>query len=786
LVIEQSVFRGDKDHPFNRLDPKVHQQFREAFLHALSSWPSDISMELHITSHPNLVHRPQGFLLISLFLRTFGTSKEKIKENIIARYLTLKPIMEAHFPETEFVPITDYAELDQRFSPFAATHAMAVCREEESICLSTPLKRLSVGFGPTVEKGEPPDVVQHRFPWTPAMDDGNKLMNILIGQMDPIQIIIRFKAAEAGQDNIEQLEKNVQTCEIFLSAIKEYQITLNQQVSLIRDVSLRQLARLTEPCFKLGVFILASHPIDKSIGNVLARTITCNDDDLYQGRFACKYAKIEDALDIRFFPEDEPFTLPEAASAFILPAPAMEDYPGLPVKRFRTSMAHFSASNLSRNGDIDLFVNEHQGMTQPVKMEVKDRMRHTFILGQTGTGKSTLMENMIIQDIHNGKGMAVIDPHGELVDSILGSIPKEREEDVILFDPLDRERPLGFNLLQWKTVEERDLIIDEIYLTIDHLYCLKETGGPIFETNFRGMLKLLMGNRTEKDFIPTLLEFSICYQNHDFRKWLLNKIKDPQVHDFINELERTSGDASLQNLSPYITSKFSRFTNDTALKRIIGQERTSFDFDEIMNTGKIFLVKLGKGRFGSTVSALLANQMVARFKMAAMKRGDLPQEARKEFYLYVDECHNLPSENFMELLSEARKYRLGLILATQYTAQIAGNGNPQNNLLSAITGNVGTFLVFRLGYEDAEKIGKVLLPCFNARDIIGLPNWHGYARMQIGNEATQPFSFKTVKNKTPFNSELSSRIKILSRLKYGTDTSIVDAEILHRRFIWKD
>jgi len=263
------------------------------------------------------------------------------------------------------------------------------------------------------------------------------------------------------------------------------------------------------------------------------------------------------------------------------------------------------------------------------------------------------------------------------------AVPEQRAEDVILFDILDK-RPLGFNLIEWKTVEERVLIIDEIFMTLDYLYDMKIAGGPIFEKNIRGMLQLLISEKPRQDFIPTILDLPSCYLNGDFRQWLLKTVVDPQVRDFIKELERTGGEASLNNLSPYITSKFSRFSYDTILKRIVGQEKTSFDFDEIMNQGKIFFVKLGKGRFGSTVSALIANQLVARFKMAAMKRGDMRPKDRKEFYLYVDEAHNLPSENFMELLSEARKYRLSLILATQYTAQISGDFPSKNNLISAL------------------------------------------------------------------------------------------------------
>ncbi len=228
---------------------------------------------------------------------------------------------------------------------------------------------------------------------------------------------------------------------------------------------------------------------------VLGAHIPENEDDMFQGGFSCIDIAATDVLNSGYFPEREPFTLTEASCGFRLPAPPMEDHFGLPVKRWRTSLALLPFTQVSTNGTIKLVVNEHKGMMQPVNVAAEDRMRHTFILGQTGTGKSTLMESMILQDMRAGRGLAVIDPHGEMVDSILGRISPERVEDVVLFDVLDREMPLGFNLIEWKTIEERDLIIDEIYLTMDRLYDMKSCGGPIFETNFRGMLKLLILRR---------------------------------------------------------------------------------------------------------------------------------------------------------------------------------------------------------------------------------------------------------------------------------------------------
>jgi len=384
-----------------------------------------------------------------------------------------------------------------------------------------------------------------------------------------------------------------------------------------------------------------------------------------------------------------------------------------------------------------------------------------------------------IQDSHSLHSVSMID-------DILGKIPVERAEDVVIFDPLDIERPVGFNVLEWKTIQDRDLIIDEIYQIFHQIYDFKETGGPIFEQYFRGALALLMGDQKRDSFSATLLDFVPFFIDADFRKYLRDTVDDVHLHDFLKQAEKAGGEATLNNVTPYITSKFARL-QDSTLKRILGNGQTTFDIEDIMNTGRIFLIKLGKGRFGGVTSALLANMIVSRIKLAAMKRGELPLSKRREFFIYIDEAHNLPAENFMELLAEARKYRLGLVMATQYAAQLTKSSiGTRDNLLSALLGNVGQTIVFRLGQEDAKKMAASFEPSFGARDIIALPNWHGYVRMQQKNNALAPFSIKTIVNKTPYNSDLARKIKKLSSLKYGVNSSLVDATMRRRRSVWKN
>ncbi len=768
---------------------------REGLIQALSAWPETITLELRITSLPNLQFNARGRVLIVMLLSARAKTELNAKQEALAKYLVLRGLLQSHMPEAEFVPISHQDELQFHLSPFQPTHAAAVHRRTQSIQVSEALERKTVtGLFPdnnVPQEAAKSHFVNYAYPWRPSLDDWTRLIQTMMCQLDPLQVIIRLRPAELSSAQRKAMENDIQACELFLHSGKPYQISLQHQAALLRSALLNQLSELYNGALGVGVFLLAGHSIDPSLSNILGQALTTRDcmsekDSIYSGGFAVSAVNIKKAVRSNYFPEQAPYAISEAACAFRLPSPPMQEIPGLPMRRSRTNLSLLPDFDIGKEDGVDLCRNIHNGMSQPVRLPADDRMRHTFIIGQTGTGKSTLMESMILQDIRAGHGLAVIDPHGDMVDSILGKIPPERIDDVIIFDFLDRKRPLGFNLLQWHTEEERDFVIDEIYDTLDKIYSMKVTGGPIFETNLRGMLRLLMGsNPAAADYKPTILEFRDCYLHAGFRKWLMKRIDDHITTDFIKELEKTGGDASLNNLAPYITSKFGRFVHDITLMNIIGQEQTSFNFDEIMAEGKIFLVKLGKGRFGSSVSALLANQLVSRFKHAAMKRGEMRPEERRDFYLYVDECHNLPASNFTELLSEARKYRMGLVLATQYATQLCSD-IPGDNLLSAILGNVGCMTIFRLGQEDARLLAQSLYPYFNTMDIIGLPNWQGYCRLQIRNATVTPFSFESMMDKTTYSKRVAEKVCNFSRQIYGCDVEKIKKQIEYRRNIWRE
>lgn len=772
------------------INPEQLQSARESLLAAISAWSSETCLEIRISVMPNLIHAAQSSIELYLVIRCCAESKSLAKETVAKRYVALTPLLASHFPEAEFEPIVSRETLDRCLTPFSCSHAISVQRKKENINLGTSLQRLAIGFGAdivTVADGD--HSLMHNYPWLPSHDDWYKLLETMSGQLDPLQMIVRVIPGISTVQAVDKLAEDILRCESFLAGQSGDRTSIHL-VETLRNLYVQRLSEMNGHCFSIGIFLLAGHSIDSSLANVIGQAVSGShtgkhEPAFFQGGFDSSEVNAILAYSREGIVDQEPFTLGEAACAFRLPAPPVRDIPGVSIKRYKTSLALLPACLAEKPAAMRLFINDHHGMTQPVHLDIDDRMRHCFIMGQTGTGKSSLMESMILQDIRAERGIAVIDPHGEMIDSIIAKIPRDRHEEVILFDLLDRERPLGFNLLEWRTIDERDLIIDELYRTLDHIYDMKQTGGPIFELHFRNMMKLLMGDSERENYSPTILEFVKCYVDRKFRHWLLDSISDQQVKDFIEEAEDAGGEASMRNISPYVTSKFARFVSDTTLKRIVGQEKSTFDFEQIMNEGNILLVKLGKGRFGSQVSALLANMMVARFKFAAMKRGEIPKADRRDFFLYVDEAHNLPQDNFTELLSEARKYRMGLVLATQYCSQLGDLSGKGNDLLAGIFGNVGTTIIFRSGTNDAEHLSKALTPYFTSQDILNLPNFHGYTRMNLAHEVMPPFSFRTELNLTLEDPAVANRIRSLSRLKYGRDAMLIDNYIQKRYQGWK-
>lgn len=430
-------------------------------------------------------------------------------------------------------------------------------------------------------------------------------------------------------------------------------------------------------------------------------------------------------------------------------------------------------SNMPRDGVI-LGEVEYRGVKQLVRIKAEDRFRHMYIIGKSGSGKSVLLTQMAIQDIQQGEGVAVIDPHGDLIDDILPHIPKERADDVVIFNPADTDRPLGLNMLEFETDEQKDFAAQEMIAIFYKLFG-QEMIGPMFEHYMRNAMLALMD---DKEAGATIIEIPRMFTDEKFRKDKLKKVRNLIVKNFWEqEYEQSQAGQQAADMLSYVISKIGRFLTNDMMRNIMGQQKSGFDFKDVMNNRKILLCNLSKGTTGEVNSNLLGLIIVSKLQMAAMARASMPKSERKNFYLYADEFQNFITDSIATILSEARKYRFSMVMAHQYVTQLVVNNDTK--VRDAVFGNVGTMIAFRIGVEDAEVIAKEFAPVFDQNDVVNVEQFTANIKLLIDNTASKAFNMKTIMPPKG-NIKMAQTLKQLSRLKYGRDRAIVEAEIKER------
>lgn len=416
----------------------------------------------------------------------------------------------------------------------------------------------------------------------------------------------------------------------------------------------------------------------------------------------------------------------------------------------------------------------YRGLRKPIHIMDDDRRRHVYIIGATGTGKSQLMLSMMLQDVKEGKGLCFIDPH-DTVREFLQMIPPDRAEDVIYFNPGDTERPMGLNLLDAKTEDEKHFAATSVINMMYKLFDPYKTGivGPRFEHAVRNAMLTVMCEEGN-----TFVEVMRALTDSRFVQELLPKVDDPIVRRYWTDQIAQTADFHKSEVLDYITSKFGRFVTNKMIRNIIGQSESSFSFRDVMDNGKILLIDLAKGEIGEENSNFLGLILVPRILMAAMSRQDTPEEERRDFFLYVDEFQNFATPDFAVILSEARKYRLNLCVANQFIGQV------EEEVKNAVFGNVGTKISFRVGVTDANYLAHEFTPTFGEDDLLNVERYHAFVKTIVHNEPMPPFSMDTTKDidaqRKSEDSRVAEIIKEMSRLKYGRDVRLVEAEMARR------
>ena len=465
----------------------------------------------------------------------------------------------------------------------------------------------------------------------------------------------------------------------------------------------------------------------------------------------------------------------ECASIFHLPT----KFTQVPNLKWLESKRAPAPTNVPTEGPL-LGINTYRGVKTEIRIARDDRRRHMYIIGRTGTGKSEFMKNLARQDIQAGEGVAVIDPHGDLVDSLLSYVPKERADDVILFEPFDMDRPMGLNMLEVRNDEEKDFAVQEM---IEIFYKLfpPEMIGPMFEHNMRNVMLTLMADR---EYPGTIAEIPRMFTDQNYQKYKVSKVSDPVVRSFWEQEMAKTTDFHKSEMLGYLISKVGRFVENEMMRNIIGQSHSAFDFREVMDQKKILLINLSKGKTGEVNSKLLGLIIVSKLQMAALSRADIPEDQRHDFYLYIDEFQNFVTDSLATILSEARKYRLNLIMAHQYINQLVNTDN-NTKIRDAVFGNAGTIASFRIGVEDAEIVAKEFAPVFNEFDVINIDRYNAYVKLMINGSTSRPFNMQTLPPKPGNLAELVAAIHKLSKLKYGRARAEVEAEIMNQAKLGK-
>lgn len=532
------------------------------------------------------------------------------------------------------------------------------------------------------------------------------------------------------------------------------------------------------PGYEVLIRVVASSNISQraqAILNNLVATFSLFDA---QGKNGFKYTPARDiekfvtGYILRFFPqENNKNILNSVELATLFHFPDQKNIPTSQLER-QASKQVDGPRNMPEEGML-MGYNIFRGAKKAIRLDTEDRRRHMYVVGQTGVGKSVFLENLALQDMLSGNGFAFIDPHGDTAEKLLSMVPKERTEDVIYFCPADMDYPMGLNLFEFQSEEQKDFLIQEAINMLEKLYDPNNQGiiGPRYHHLFRNAALTVMADPAGGTFV----DIPKLFRDPNFVKQKLKHVTDNTVLEFWQkEMPASQRSNEFGEVVSWFVSKFGAFLSNNMMRNIIGQTKSAFDLRDVMDNKKILLVNLSKGRTGDLNSKLLGMIFVMKFQAAAMSRANIPEDQRSDFCLYVDEFQNFSTESFATIMSEARKYRLNLIVANQFTTQLS------EEIRDAVFGNMGTIVSFRVGQNDVEALSRYFKPIFEPDDLLRVPNYNAIVRTLINGVPTQPFSMAALPPLGTPNEKLGTALKQLSAAKFGRSRASVDAEITER------
>ncbi len=635
-----------------------------------------------------------------------------------------------------------------------------------------PLNSILSSFSKVNRDGEGASI---QLIWSPA---GDKYVKKYKSALDKIQKGTPLKEAIDIPDSVSG--EIVHTFKDIFSSTKSKKDEEEKKPDPIDQGAVEEINRkISSPIVKCNLRLMASSNTKEEAEEILdSLKSSFNQFDNTLGN-SFKWKKMEKRslrnlvknFSFRIFDEGTalPLNLREVTSIVHFHTKALSASEGLRQSRSATAPAPL---DISREGLL-LGVNNHRNIPTEIKMTEDDRLRHFYCIGQTGTGKTTLLKEMIIQDIKEGKGVCMIDPHGSDLQDVLANIPPERHEDVIYFDPAYTARPMALNMLEYdeKFPEQKTFVVNELFSIFRKLYGdVPESMGPAFEQYFRNSALLVMDDPASGN---TLVDMSRVLSDKSYRDLKISRCKNPLVKQFWVNAEKTTGEQGLANYVQYVTNKFDVFLANDVMRPVIAQEKSSFNFRDIMDNKKILLVNLSKGKLGDINANLIGLILVGKILIAALSRVDMFGKDFPPFYLYIDEFQNITTDSIATILSEARKYKLSLIIAHQFIAQL------EDNIRDAVFGNVGSLCSFRIGAEDAKVLESQFAPTFVPNDLMNIDNHNAYLRLLVNGKPSKPFNVTVPPPLKGDNSQVE-KLKEASYQKYGKPQEEVEKLIMEK------
>lgn len=817
---------GEAD--YDRVLGKKFQEHMD-LINALFHPDSKPVFTIRYISTPNPYSFSSGKIEIILLIKVTDAERAKIKNISLRMFNELMDLLGGLLPNYCWQTITDEETFQTVWNPFDwdKVHLREIRRREDLVRLETMKPRPGMGRGRSEAPGnlDEKDTVYIVHKFIPRTSNLARILRMMLLHSAPLiwqtsisPIWLTEQEEEAFVNEITKCEQKQQdSVSNYTSPLGHVETIHQLRAQTISKTLFNQIMRLQDAPYLMNIYLASPEPIPQMLLETVGIEITApvgvsgysdNASDMQflqrGGNDILTPSGLSDTRTARnnihlmqFEPWGKSFAPPllerarflvdaqEAACAFRFPVATVNGLDGLNISSARLRSVPKEIAELSEMTSAEnIFIGENHylGFNQDVYLKGKDRQQHMYAVGQTGTGKTTLLKSMIISDMQQGKGVAVIDPHGDLFDELLAYIPKNRLKDVVVFNPVDREYPVGINLLECHNSSERYFIVREFKAILQKLiedqygHDAGTFAGPIFYRHIQMNMLLAMSDLGNPG---TLIDLYQIFQSHDhWKKWMPLKWNDAKLKNWADKTLKemdypkpaTRGDPSLGD---YISSKLEDFVFDPILRVIFGQKRSTINFREIMDSGKILLVNLAKGELSETNSKFLGMILMAKIQAAAMQRADMSKKERKMFYLYVDEFQSIATQNFILLLSEARKFGLSLVLANQFVSQIR---DPR--IMNSIFGNVGTLVSFRVGHEDVEKhLDMHFKPYFDKYDLTNLPNWQACVKTTVDGQVMSPFSLHTKLPSIEPNEQNAKAALRKSRLKYGLPRAEVERQI---------